>query len=169
MQISLQKLKQDQPFIITESISLDIRNEVAGLKGLDPVQVTVQLEKQDAHLFLVQAHEQTKATLTCSRCLTELVLPIEADWAELFTDVEYMARETDDQEVFLIKEQTIDLLPFIREALLLQIPLAPICREDCKGICPQCGVDKNIEDCGCDTTRIDPRLAKLQELLKRNE
>ncbi|SFJ61223.1 YceD family protein [Thermoflavimicrobium dichotomicum] len=169
MQIFLHKVRQDQPITITELVELDIRKEVPGLIHLEPVRVNAQLEKQETHLFSVQAKQRTKSTLTCSRCLTEFELPMEADWVELFTDVEYMARETEEQDIFLVENQTIDLFPFIREACLLQIPLAPVCREDCQGICPKCGINKNVATCDCDTTRIDPRLAKLQELLKKDE
>ena len=56
------------------------------------------------------------------------------------------------------------MTPYIREAVLLELPYAPVCREDCKGLCPVCGVDRNRESCSCNTERIDPRLAVLKEL-----
>ncbi len=165
MQISLHQLRQGQQKRVTGRVQLDLQRDVPDLLHLEPMEVTAHLEKQDTHLFSVHVEQKTCATLTCSRCLTPFSLPLEAEWTELFTDVEYMARETDEQEIYFV-EESLDLQPLIREVCLLQIPFAPVCDEHCQGICPKCGVNKNIDTCSCDLTRIDPRMAKLQDFFK---
>ncbi len=70
--------------------------------------------------------------------------------------------EDADQEVF--DGKVIDLDPIVREQLLLALPMGTVCREDCKGLCPQCGINRNETKCGCDTKPVDPRLAALKNI-----
>ncbi len=58
---------------------------------------------------------------------------------------------------------TIDLGPLVRDAVVLELPMAPLCRDDCAGLCPQCGANRNEGDCGCVAPR-DPRWANLDVL-----
>jgi uncharacterized protein len=67
-----------------------------------------------------------------------------------------------DQEVF--DGKTIDLDPIVREQLILALPLTTVCREDCKGLCPQCGINRNDATCSCETKPVDPRLAPLKNI-----
>lgn len=73
--------------------------------------------------------------------------------------------ELSDEELDLYsyEGESIDLEPLLREQLILAVPFAPLCREECKGLCPQCGIDRNQERCTC-TPPIDPRLAALRDI-----
>ena len=68
-----------------------------------------------------------------------------------------------DLDVFPFDGEKIDLEPLFREQFVLAIPFAPLCREDCKGLCPQCGTDLNSGTCSCEKP-TDPRLAALKGL-----
>jgi len=68
-----------------------------------------------------------------------------------------------DLDLFPYDGETVDLEPLIREHLVLAVPYAPLCREDCKGLCPQCGIDRNVETCACEKPG-DPRFAALKGL-----
>jgi uncharacterized protein len=70
----------------------------------------------------------------------------------------------DDVDVYPYDEEEVDLAPLFREQLILAVPYAPLCRVDCAGLCPVCGVDLNRETCSCDRRVIDPRLAALKDL-----
>lgn len=70
---------------------------------------------------------------------------------------------TDDLDVFPYGGDVIDLEPLIREQFVLAVPFAPLCKDDCLGLCPQCGVDRNVTACVCEKP-IDPRFAALQGL-----
>ncbi len=63
----------------------------------------------------------------------------------------------------------IDLTPIIRDYATLDIPIRQLCSEDCKGLCPVCGMNRNQEDCGHRQVSIDPRMAELQKLLEDKE
>ena len=73
--------------------------------------------------------------------------------------------EEEDEETYPLRGELLDLQPLVRDALLLELPLAPLCREDCKGLCPTCGADLNDGPCPCDPVPADPRWAAL-DLLK---
>ena len=67
-----------------------------------------------------------------------------------------------DEEVF--DGKTIDLDPIVREQVLLALPMGVVCREDCQGLCAQCGQNLNEKKCGCEQRVIDPRLAALKDI-----
>jgi uncharacterized protein len=69
----------------------------------------------------------------------------------------------EDLDVFPYDGEKIDLAPLVREQLILAVPFAPLCREDCAGLCPQCGADRNAQACGCEKPS-DPRFAALRGL-----
>jgi uncharacterized protein len=60
----------------------------------------------------------------------------------------------------------IDITDDVRQSILLSIPLKLLCRDDCKGLCPACGADWNIEQCDCDRAPVDSRFEQLKNLLK---
>jgi uncharacterized protein len=166
MQISLHKLNQakDGQLDLHETVTLDaLPGEVPGLVLLEPVQVNARVSLLDPHLIEAETEQSTQATFSCSKCLSEFVLPIRVNWKEYFTDEAHRAVESEEQEIHLIDGNVLDLDPFIREAVLLQFPYIPVCREDCKGLCPKCGINKNVETCSCQIEKIDPRLAALQD------
>lgn len=99
----------------------------------------------------------------CRRCLRPL-------GGELRTSVREMYRprargEPPDEETYPLGGDQLDLRPLVRDALLLALPIAPLCREDCLGLCPSCGADLNNGPCGCPAPAADPRWAPLERLL----
>lgn len=72
----------------------------------------------------------------------------------------------DDEDIHLVADEKVDLKPYLREAFAVQLPIAAICQDECKGLCPVCGSNRNIEACGCVQERIDPRLAGLKDFFK---
>lgn len=69
----------------------------------------------------------------------------------------------DDLDVYGYEGEEIDLTPLFREQIILAVPFAPLCSEECRGLCPQCGADRNQETCDCKPP-VDPRWAALQNL-----
>jgi uncharacterized protein len=69
----------------------------------------------------------------------------------------------DDLDTFAFDGEVLNFEPLLREQFVLAIPFAPLCREDCKGLCPQCGIDRNTGTCSCEKP-MDPRLAPLKGL-----
>jgi uncharacterized protein len=94
----------------------------------------------------------------CRRCLKPVEGRAEARFQELF---EPQSREG---ETYPLLGDRIDLGPLAQETLLLELPLAPLCKEDCAGLCPTCGADLNAGPCGCEAEATDPRWAALDAL-----
>lgn len=94
----------------------------------------------------------------CRRCLGPADGEVVCDVHELFQVM------VTDPDAFEIVGDQIDLAGMVRENLLLDAPVAPLCRADCAGLCPSCGTDLNSARCGCDTAVSDPRWDALAEL-----
>jgi uncharacterized protein len=113
--------------------------------------------------------------VACSRCVNPMQIAIDEKLVVTFMPIGEMpdeAAETDedgaevdaeDLDVFPFDGENVELEPLFREQFVLAIPYAPICAEDCKGLCPQCGIDRNTATCTCEPP-IDPRLAALKGL-----
>jgi uncharacterized protein len=89
---------------------------------------------------LVSGRAETEATGQCARCLTSFDQAVDVRFQELFV---YPGRESDDEEVSRIVGETIDLEPVVRDAIVLDLPLAPLCEDDCLGLCADCGANLN--------------------------
>ena len=74
-------------------------------------------------------------------------------------------RSVSESGLLLPDDAHIDLAPLLREYALLEIPISPLHKPDCKGLCPECGQDLNIRDCGHRPERSDSPFAKLKDLL----
>lgn len=94
----------------------------------------------------------------CSRCLEQLGAHIEVAIHEFFEP------NSIDGETYPIVDGEIDLEPILLDALLPEMPLAPRCSESCLGLCPHCGINRNLESCDCAQRVIDPRWAALDVL-----
>jgi len=92
----------------------------------------------------------------CRRCLTPLGAVARVTVDELY-QVEQL-----DEDAYLIEDGQLDLVPLVRETALIELDLERQCREDCAGLCPVCGVDRNVTSCDCDTTVRDDRWAALE-------
>jgi uncharacterized protein len=94
----------------------------------------------------------------CRRCLRPVEAVLTAAVLEIYEP------EPTEGETQLLQGGHIDVEPVAREAVLLELPLAPLCREGCAGLCPQCGADLNQGACGCPVEKADGRWVALDEL-----
>ncbi|MEO5951737.1 MAG: DUF177 domain-containing protein [Chloroflexia bacterium] len=123
--------------------------------------------------MLVQGDVLSQVALQCSRCLDDFMLPVDARLEEQFQpsiDIESghpikrAEYEQDDNAFMLDPNHMMDLTEPIRQALLVALPMRPLCREDCKGLCSICGANRNYEDCGHIDEQTDSRWAGLRDL-----
>ena len=98
--------------------------------------------------------------LECVRCLATVEVDFRLPVEELFG--RHIAPDSD--EGYPLRHDEIDLDPLVRDAVLLGLPLHPLCRPDCAGLCARCGADLNTDPCQCDEDRAHPALAALAEL-----
>jgi uncharacterized protein len=93
----------------------------------------------------------------CRRCLDRATGTLESEVVELVTDL------PDPETGYLIEGDHLDVRAIVHDACILELPLAPLCREGCLGLCPICGVNRNLEQCSCQPP-TDPRWAALAGL-----
>ncbi len=129
------------------------------------------IEAVDVHLdavgqievISVQARIEAVLELNCSRCLNPFNYPINKSFS--FRVSEESLNEQSDLDIVEFGDGIIDVEPLIMEAVLFEIPLIPLCKPDCLGICIRCGVNKNEKQCSCLDKEIDPRWENLKQLL----
>jgi uncharacterized protein len=119
-------------------------------------------------------HVGTELELACSRCLEPFSVPIDLafdqrylPFSEASTEVE---REVpaEDLQTSYYREGAIDLNELMREQFYLALPMKPLCREGCRGLCPQCGTNLNETTCDCVPVWEDPRLASLRQMKRES-
>jgi uncharacterized protein len=116
---------------------------------------------------------QTSLRLTCSRCLTQFLGPLQSGFSLTYTQIISAAGRSDPSPAPVEAEEgglmgfrgeVIDLGDGIQEQVILALPLRPLCSEACRGLCPQCGADLNQGACRCGPARADSAFASLQKL-----
>lgn len=142
----------------------------------------LELYADGAHAF-ASGPFHGELTVACSRCINPVTLVIDEPLRVTFMPRHEMPADDDepaaaggeddaddgaevsdeDIDVFPFDGERIDLEPVFREQFVLAVPFAPLCMETCKGLCPQCGIDRNTASCNCEPP-IDPRLAALKGL-----
>jgi uncharacterized protein len=137
-----------------------------------PVRLDMEVHK-DKDRFRLSGTTSTELELPCSRCLEPFRLPVEAPFDQRFLPASALdaegEREVQDEDVDIsyYRDDQIDLNELLREQFYLALPMKPLCRDDCRGLCAQCGTNLNAGTCACVTDWEDPRLAPLKGL-KRN-
>jgi uncharacterized protein len=128
-----------------------------------PVTVHGRLSSAGDGRYYFTAEFEGSAVGECTRCLTEVPVRAGDSIQCLFVDSDEDGLD-DDPDVFLLdgKSRSIDVRPAVREGWILAVPPFVVCREDCKGLCPTCGVDRNTTACQCASIG-DARWAALKE------
>ena len=165
------KLEQiaDEPFRWAESPSISAENlGRAELLALSGISWSGSVARDTAG-YRLEARITCRQTLACTRCLTPVERPVD-ERIDLMIQVgapepllgEHELTASDLTTLFL-EGDTLDTTPILMEQLQLNIPMKPLCREECAGLCPQCGADRNSESCACEESEIDPRWQALEQ------
>ena len=112
--------------------------------------------------LLAQVKLRAKITTECMRCLEPFELQLSTNFIELYA---FNKSSVTDSGLILPETGQIDFSPLVREYLVLAIPIKPLCKLDCKGLCPVCGENQNERICNHEDDSIDPRLSILRSLL----
>lgn len=129
------------------------------IRAIEKVDVEgVAISEND--VIVINASIKTKLQLSCSRCLDTFIYPIDIDIEERFTN----DKELQNEETMFVDSDTLNITEIIENSIISTLPIKRLCKEDCKGLCSQCGENKNVENCSCLDYDVDIRLAKLREL-----
>ena len=145
-----------------ESVDLDVEHVVVGDLELIQVQGNLQLTRV-AEGVSIHGKLDTQARTECTRCLTPFFQPVTIELEDIISLPG--AELTQERPVRVNKDGWADLTPLVREYTWLGLPVGPICSRDCKGICPECGGNRNLGECTCgEEVHIDPRWEALRDL-----
>lgn len=132
------------------------------------VDVDVTLNRSGGKI-LIKGEVKFTHKLQCSRCLKEILRPRTEKIEVLYVPSTLLDRELElteaDVNTLFYEGDVIDLEQPVRDAIILSMPMTPVCRPDCKGLCPRCGKDLNEEECDCTKRKIDPRWEALEKSL----
>jgi uncharacterized protein len=151
--------------------------EVTSDAGTYQIVVPVALEfdiHKDKDKFRLEGHLRTELELPCSRCLEPYRFVIDADFDQRYLPASAASSDPDrevqedDLETSYYSDDQIDLAELMREQFYLALPMKPLCHDDCRGLCPQCGTNLNTGTCDCSPVWEDPRLAALKAIKEKN-
>jgi uncharacterized protein len=169
MRIELVKLAEQGGKFSRAYQPTDIALDDGDVRLGEPAEVHGRIKRQGGE---VELRGELRATIEvpCARCLKSLRLPVSAEFVERFVpSVSWRGEEEhelheEDLNLSVFDGEAIDLDDLVREEILLAIPDHVLCSEECKGLCPDCGADRNITACGCENKQVDSRWEKLKDL-----
>ena len=159
----------DETFTWQETVDFSTDElELSELVQLGVIECRGRLQRM-AEGFLLQATMSYEQRLRCMRCLKPVTVPASSD-LNLILEVggsEAPGREreleSEDLGLVLLEEEVLDTRPLLMEQIHLNVPMKPLCQEDCAGLCAECGADLNAGPCDC-AAAADPRWAALAAL-----
>jgi len=153
---------------VTASLGGELRH--GNVSDFDfPAKTKVELNYHRAGLDLFfYGHISAQPFGNCARCLEAYEFPLEADFSIMLAPRPAAGQDSssaeEDVDLGFYDGDEVDLSPIVREQIILALPTRPLCREECRGLCPQCGANRNEGDCGCTEVAGDPRLAVLRTI-----
>jgi DUF177 domain-containing protein len=131
------------------------------------VPVDVSFYRLGSDLFF-RGRFRSDVSGTCARCLESYSFALGKEFTFVLKPLNAAAAEAElteeDLSFSFYEGDEVNLAPLVRETLLLALPTKPLCREDCRGLCPRCGANRNGAECGCREEWRDPRLEVLRTL-----
>lgn len=174
MLVDLQKVPaegQVLDFVVgPSSLTLDIPE----IRLIRDVAVEGRLSRIDRDAYRVRGRVSTDLRLSCVRCLEPFEMRIDEA-----VDLTYLpasqnvapegeedrALDEEELDVAFYRDDEIDIAHMVMEQIVLALPMKPVCRENCQGLCPECGSNRNVEPCACVRDEVDPRWESLKSLL----
>ena len=169
MQLDLTRYRQPLNHFAREFQPEEVAQEADAYRIVAPVRVDRDIHK-DKDRFRLEGTAQTELELTCSRCLEPYRMPVDSEFDVRYLPASDAAGEGDrevteeDLDTSVYRDDQIDVNEVLREQFYLVLPMKPLCRDDCAGLCPQCGTNLNGGACSCAPQWEDPRLAPLRGL-----
>lgn len=121
----------------------------------------------------VNGQVAAQVQVECDRCLKLVDLPVDSKFKlEYVTPEDYQAQQAvelaeEDLDFAVFDGDVIDIDELVAEELMLAVPAHVLCKDNCKGVCPACGADRNLLECSCEIAEVDPRWAGLKKLVNR--
>ncbi len=170
MVIDLSELLSLKDKVKTVEIPLEMENfstKLGSYKVTDKKPMVFKFTGLGNKKVNMEAEFSVTLLMPCDRCLEDVKQEISVSTSKEINlgDTDVTQRDVLDEMTYL-EGMSFDAEKFAYGEILMNLPMKILCSEDCKGICNRCGTNLNHGDCGCDTTEIDPRMAKAMEVFK---
>lgn len=177
LKISVQSLKGKKHFRFEESAHsfpmLMAMAESSSCDFLSPVTIDLNLYRVN-DMYRGEGSVETSIRFQCSRCLEEFAYPVHSEFALNFTAEPESTDDSCLQGEYEIMAEQAGLVPFnndeidltepMQDQVLMALPIRPLCRDDCRGLCPQCGTDLNRGSCSCEKAVFNSKFESLAGL-----
>jgi uncharacterized protein len=138
-------------------------------RQVEPLEVRATAELIEGQIRIT-GEFHTRIEINCARCLEPVNEDVSREFDLFYRPLASMTKaeeerlKLDDTEIAFFEGEGLFLADVLAEQVLLALPMKAICRSDCRGLCPQCGVNLNNEECRCESHVADPRMAPLARL-----
>ena len=174
MNLDLTQFRQPETDVVRQFAPEEFEGRTSQFRVVEPVDLRLTVHKDHARYRLV-GRVTTTLEQSCGRCLEPFREPVDATF-----DIRYLPQteaageeerevEEDDLSDAFYRDEQIDLRQLMEEQFYLALPMKPLCRVDCKGLCPNCGMNLNDATCDCEIRWEDPRLAGPKALMNRDK
>ncbi|AQS09303.1 hypothetical protein CLOBY_14300 [Clostridium saccharobutylicum] len=119
----------------------------------------------DSDILILNAKIKTNLEMICSRCLDTFIYPIDIDIEERFTT----NSDSKDDEAIVVMDDVLDITEIVETSIISTLPIKRVCKDDCKGLCQECGCNLNYETCSCHKEDVDIRFEALRGLFDNKE
>ncbi|MBI3951269.1 MAG: DUF177 domain-containing protein [Acidobacteria bacterium] len=173
MYIDLSQIEQDELHVAHQyQKPFELQSEDVRVTSAPAIELQVQ--RAAAREFRVRGHLAATVGVACDRCLIYYSLPIAVSFDLFCVPIETLTPEEDmpltpkDLDYGFYRDNLLDVDALVREQIFLALPFRSLCRLDCRGLCPQCGVDLNRETCTCEVDEVALYWSALRNLKKSN-
>jgi uncharacterized protein len=147
----------------------EIDFELDNLRPISRIRLRCEIDRSDFRTY-VAGNIAAEYEIDCTRCLDEVRVALDFDFAVEFVAAEHFGSsgeheiDAKDLDTDALPSEQLDLKELAREQILLNLPEQVFCKRDCKGLCETCGTNRNLRDCNCNETEVDPRWSALKDL-----
>jgi uncharacterized protein len=134
------------------------------IKPIGPCEVSGVISS-DSDMLILSAKIKANLEMICPRCLDTFIYPIDIDIEERFTT----NRSTEDDEAIVVMDDVLDINEIVETSIISTLPIKRVCKDDCKGLCQECGCNLNYNTCSCNKEDVDIRFEALRGLFDNKE
>ena len=153
--MNVKKMADGDTMSLTQTLAIPVPDAYGATEAKASITLRCDLIKEKA-MFRLQGEADATLSIACARCLRPVPVTMTFALEERFC-------ENPSEDEFLVADGVIALTDAMTDNLLPQIPAKALCKDDCKGLCPVCGMDWNESSCGCKKEVSDERLAVLKQ------
>ena len=164
------ELEQEYSCALADFPELSVFTEDEGARFSEPLEFKLRLQ-QTGKFVEVDGHLDAVVGLNCGRCLQDFDLSLSESFSVTFVPQlkdneteEEVELGADELELVPYVDETLELRDTLQEQLLMAVPISPLCKETCKGLCPECGINLNIKKCDCTKKLFNNKFTALADI-----